>query len=285
MFIKEDNLVLPQYLVETDWLAAHLTDDNLRVLDCTVFIRRNESGESTLESGRQAWEEAHIPGSGFADLNDALSDSTAEHAFMMPPADQFAAVMSDYGVGTGTQVVLYDRNSTIWAARVWWMLRVFGFDSAAILNGGWHQWQLENRPISDEPPVYPPATFAPHRRLGLIATKADVLAKINDGATCTINSLQPEQHQEQHIPGSVNFPAWDMLDPETHRFLEPDLLRETFARLGATQNERIITYCGGGIAASSTAFILSMLGAENVAVYDGSLSEWMADPELPLGRG
>lgn len=284
----------PQSLVETDWLAAHLTDADLRILDCTVFLHPDPAGGYRIESGRDAWAHGHIPGSGFADLITDLSDRDSRLRFMMPPAGQFAEAMSRYGVGEGTRVVLYDANMNMWAARVWWMLRAFGFDNAAVLNGGWRKWTKEGRPVSTAPPTYPPARFVAWLRPQLIADKQEVLAALGDRSICIVNALTAEEHagtgpqrykRPGRIPFSVNVPARATVDPDTHAYLPEEELRVQFAKVGATSSGRVITYCGGGIAASSDAFVLTLLGVENVAVYDGSLSEWAADPSLPMETG
>ena len=285
---------LPQ-LVETGWLEEHLTDPDLRILDCTVYLRPDAGGRLRAESGRENWEQGHIPGSGFADLPGDLSDKNTHLRFMMPPAEQFAEAMSRYGVGEGTRVVLYDAAGTnAWAARVWWMLRAFGFDDAAVLNGGWLKWTQEGRPVSTDPPTYPPARFVARPHLELFADKNEVLAAMDDGATCILNALSRDQHvgtapvrygRAGRIPSSVNVPAGELVDPETHAYLPLDEMRRQFDETGAIRGGRVITYCGGGIAASSAAFVLTMLGVDNVAVYDGSLSEWAADPALPMEVG
>ncbi|MCX6021152.1 MAG: sulfurtransferase [Chloroflexi bacterium] len=281
-------------LAETGWLEAHLNDPNLRVFDCTVFLTALPGKGMRRESGSAAWEAGHIPGSGFADLVNDLSDHENKLPMMMPPAEQFAAAMARYGVGDGTRVVLYDRATNSWAARVWWMLRSVGFDNAAVLNGGWSKWTKEGRPVSTEPPAYPPAQFTARPRPGLFAGKDDVRAAMDSGGACLINALSAEQHAGRNpgsygragrIPTSVNVPAGGLVDPETNAYLPAGELRSQFETVQATNGGRVITYCGGGIAASSDAFVLTLLGAENVAVYDGSLSEWAADPALPLEVG
>ena len=140
----------PQYLVETEWLAQHLDDPSVRVLECTVYLHPKPEGGFRAESGRAKWAESHIPGAGFADLTRDLSDRTSSLNYMMPPAEQFAEVMGRLGVGAGVRVILYDRAVNMWAARVWWMLRAFGFDAAAVLNGGWKKWTGENRPVAPD---------------------------------------------------------------------------------------------------------------------------------------
>ncbi len=279
-------------LVETDWLEANLEDPALRILDCTVNLRRGD-GEMRVESGREAWEAEHIPGSVYADLPGELSDRSSKLRFMMPPVGQFAEAMGRLGVGEGTGVVLYDRAGHMWAARIWWMLRAAGFDAAAVLNGGWTKWTAEGRPVASETEAYPPASFEPQPRPELFAGRDEVLASIDDGAACILNALAEEQHRGEvsgygragHIPSSVNVPAASLVDPETNAYRPIDELRASFGAVGATSGDRVITYCGGGIAASSDAFVLHLLGVQNVAVYDGSLSEWAADPALPLEVG
>ncbi|MFN8444905.1 MAG: sulfurtransferase [Caldilineaceae bacterium] len=286
----------PEYLVETDWLHAHLADPNLRVLDCTAYLPNyfDASAAQKVEivSGRAHYEQGHIPGSVFADIIHDLSDQqNKKFMFPMPSATQFAAAMSRYGVGEGSRVVLYDDMFNVWAARVWWMLRAFGFENAAILNGGWKKWESEGRPITTEPSSYPAAHFVAHPHPERIATKDEVLAAIDSGATCLVNGLDPEEFAGRgpvrygrpgHIPSSINLPFVGVVDLATSTYLKPDQLHALALQTGAMDKERVIAYCGGAIAASSAAFALSLLGVENVAVYDGSLTEWAADPTLPL---
>ena len=284
----------PQFLVETDWLAARLDDPALRVLECTTILHPLPEGGYRAESGRATWAAGHIPRSGFADLTDDLCDRASHLRFMMPSPEQMAAAMARLGVGEGTRVVLYDRFVNMWAARVWWMLRAAGFEEAAVLNGGWRKWTLEGRPTSTEPCAYPPASFVARPRPELFAGKGAVLAGLGERATCVLNALTEEQHRGTggvmygrpgRIAGSANVPARSLVDAKTHAYLPADVLREQFAAAGALAAGRVITYCGGGIAASSDAFVLTLLGHERVSVYDASLSEGAADPSLPMETG
>jgi thiosulfate/3-mercaptopyruvate sulfurtransferase len=277
-------------LVETGWLQDHLDDPDLRVFDCTVFLRPIEGGVRP-ESGRAAWEQGHIPRAGFADLLADLSDRNTRLPIMMPPAEQFAEAMSRYGVGDEHRVVLYDAGMNTWAARLWWMLRAFGFERAAVLNGGLHKWKLEGRPVvAGAEPSYPPARFTPRPQPGRIVDKQAVRAAMSDARTRIVNALSADEHAGRvtrvarpgHIPSSVNVPAGSLVDPNTHAYLSPEQLRLRFTQAGALDRSRVITYCGGGIAACSDALALTLLGVNDVAVYDGSLVEWSADPTLPL---
>ena len=284
----------PEYLISTDWLAQHLNDPAVRVLECTVNLVPEPAGLAgfRVESGRTAWAAGHIPGAGFVDLPTELSDRASSLRFMMPPAAQFAEAMSRHGVGAGARVVLYDRAVNMWAARVWWMLRAFGFDDAAVLDGGWKKWTVEGRAVATDAGERPPRAFTPRPRPELIADRSAVLAALDDRGTCVLNALSAEQHRgggahygrPGRIRGSVNVAARDLVDPATHAYLPADELAKRFATVGALDAGRVITYCGGGIAASSDAFVLALLGRDNIAVYDASLSEWSADPALPMER-
>jgi thiosulfate/3-mercaptopyruvate sulfurtransferase len=288
-----------QYLVETGWLAAHLEDPDLRVVDCTQYLPgyTDEVALSTV-SGRENYARGHIPGAAYIDLLGELSDRNRSGIYApMPSAEQFVAVMGRVGIGEGTRVVLYDDFLGMYAARVWWMLRAFGFDHAAVLNGGWQKWQGEGRPVATEPATYPATRFVPRPRPALIASKDDVLAAIEEDEVTIINALlEPEYTGDPafphhygrpgHIPRSVNVPFSTVVDMAGDtRFGPEDELRQRFADVGALDSERVITYCGGGIAASQTAFLLTLLGQENVALYDGSMTEWGADPAMPLVTG
>jgi thiosulfate/3-mercaptopyruvate sulfurtransferase len=174
------------------------------------------------------------------------------------------------------------------------MLRAFGFDDAAVLNGGWKKWTGEGRPVSIDPGVRMSTTFVAKPRPGLIADKQTVLEGVGSGATCLLNALTPEQHRGTggvdygrpgRIKGSGNIAARDLVDPATHAYLPAETLRARFKEAGALDAGRVITYCGGGIAASSDAFVLALLGKDDVAVYDASLSEWAKDPSLPMETG
>jgi thiosulfate/3-mercaptopyruvate sulfurtransferase len=285
----------PQHLVETDWLAAHLRDPGVRILEATVFLQPADvPGGFRVESGRAKWSEGHIPGAGFVDLQEELSDRTSKLRFMMPPAAQFAEAMGRAGVGPGVRVILYDRNLTMWAARFWWMLRAFGFDDAAVLNGGFRKWTVEGRPVATDAGTAPARAFTPRPRPGLMTDKHGVLAALGAQGACVLNALSEEQHRGTgghtygragRIAGSVNVVARDLLDPTTHAYLPADVLRAKFQAAGALDAKHVVTYCGGGIAASSDAFVLTLLGRDDVAVYDASLSEWAADPSLPMERG
>ena len=210
----------------------------------------------------------------------------------MPPVEQFTAAMSRYGVEDGVRVVLYDNQLNIWATRVWWMLRSMGFDDAAVLNGGWHKWTQEGRPVSTEQSDISPTTFVARPRPSLFADKGTVLGAIGQSEYQIVSALTPEMHagegldvvQRGHITSSTCVGFNEVLNLETMAYLPVEELRQKFDAAGATADKQVITYCGTGIAATSDAFALHLLGRQNVAVYDGSLEEWSADPSLPMEK-
>jgi thiosulfate/3-mercaptopyruvate sulfurtransferase len=175
------------------------------------------------------------------------------------------------------------------------MLRNYGFDNAAVLDGGFQKWSREGRPVETGPaPARPAATFVVHTDRKLMVGKEAVLAAIGDGAICTINALSREQHtgtggtvygRVGRIAKSINVPAAALLDPATGAYLPAPELRAKFAAVGAFDRPQVITYCGGGIAASSDALVLTMLGHPNVRLYDASMSEWSNDSNLPMETG
>ena len=283
---------LPGPLVDGAWLEAHLGDPALRVIESTSYLDPStDPGKPyVVRSGRADWEAGHIPGSAFADVNGELAEPHPTLNFTFPSAPRFAAAMSALGVEDGTVVVIYDRGGPMWATRVWWLLRAYGFDDAAVLDGGWDTWTAEERPVTTDPAPGRVAHFLPRPRPALIASRDEVLARSGDGAACVLNALSPAVYAGREnrygrpgrIPGSVNVFAQHLLEPASRRFRPEAELRERLGAVGALGQERVIAYCGGGISATVDAFALTLLGAQDVAVYDGSMTEWLSDPALPV---
>jgi thiosulfate/3-mercaptopyruvate sulfurtransferase len=272
-------------LVTPEWLNRHLGEDDLVVLDCTVEVGPDFRGAS----GRPAYEQGHIPTAGFADLLEDLADTSSPFETAMPTPERFCAALGALGVGDDSRVVLYDGNMSVWAARVWWMLRWVGFDRAALLDGGLVAWELDDLPLSTEPAERPARTVTPRLRPGLIAERDEVLAGIDDSAVHLVDTMMAEHYRGDwalyarpgHIPGAMNVSALTLFD-DKGRF-RPDA--ELAAMLETDRSARHITYCGGGIAASANAFAMTRVGFTDVAVYAASLQEWAADPALPLVVG
>jgi thiosulfate/3-mercaptopyruvate sulfurtransferase len=283
--------VHPEFLVETDWLEQNLTNPDVVVLDCTVHLRIQPSGPYKIEPGLGDYEKGHVKGAQFCDVQRDVSDSAQKTNFMRPTAAGFAAAMRRFGIGNNTRVVTYSTANPWWATRVWWLMREFGHDNAAVLNGGWQKWSKEGRPSETGPsPAHAVGTFSVTVERGLMAGKDEVKAAMGDASICTLNALMPAQYagttygRPGQIPGSVAVPAAHLLDPATNTFLPADELRKRLGAVGALDRP-VIAYCGGGIAASADALVLAMLGHTNVKIYDASLSEWSKDESLPMETG
>lgn len=275
--------LLDSPLVSPQWLADHLGADDLVVVDATVLPYTQPSGAPGYLSGHESYVmNGHLPGAVFADLIEELSDTSAPFAFTRPSAERFAAAVGALGIGNATTVVVYDAVIGQWAARLWWLFRAFGYDSVAVLDGGLTAWNGEGRE-TDIGHVEPaPATFTaverPESWVGVAEVEAIVRGEASGALVC---ATAPREFSGEagrgHIPGSVSVPAGRLVDRETHRFLPADSLRELFPQQG-----RVVSYCNGGIAAASDALALVLAGHTDVAVFDGSLNEWAADPERPL---
>ena len=284
----------PDYLVSADWLAAHLADPGLRVFDCTTHLLPEPGQPYRVVSGRADFEAAHIPGAQFIDVQEDVSDPDSKLRFMCPTQARFQAALRRLGVHRGDRVVLYATANFWWASRVWWLLRVFGHDNAAVLDGGLAAWRAAGHKLAAGPaPAPAPGDFVAAPPRPLMADKADMLVALADGGVCTLNALTAAQHagtggnsygRPGHIAGSVNVPAAELVDPATGRLRPAEALRAKFAAAGALDRP-VIAYCGGGIAASGDALVLTMLGQPEVRVYDASLSEWAMDPALPMATG
>lgn len=287
-------MTMPTPLVSTEWLADNLDAPGLRIFDTTIYLRHKTEGFGYLpESGRAEWEQAHIPGAGFLDVLAELSDPNQSVPFMMPPADDFAAIMAGHGVSDDSDVVLYNKGMPMWSTRVWWMLRSIGFDRVAVLNGGFEKWQRESRPLTADKPAHAPGRLSASPRPAMWADKDDMLATIETGTPVTINALSPEVYSGEknqygrpgHLPGTHNVFYGTLLNADTGEFKSAEELAPLFAESGALEAERVVTYCGGGISATMDCLALNLCGQDNIGVYDGSMSEWVSDEALPLKLG
>jgi thiosulfate/3-mercaptopyruvate sulfurtransferase len=280
-----------EYIVDTAWLDSNLSNPSLRVIDCRLNFVIDDANDVQFSSAENDWANEHIPGAIYINIGEELSQKSSEFPFMLPSADKFADVMSRLGVKDGTKVVLYDEFFNIWAARLWWMLRAFGFSNAAVLNGGLNKWKSENRPMSSEAEVTAKGSFSPRPEDGIFVDKQAVLSALADGQTCIIDALNAEHYTGEapvwvdrpgHIQNAKNLPFNKIVDEDTHTFLSATDLSSALQSLGVDLNTPVITYCHAGNAASSVAFAMALMGHDQVSIYDASLREWAADPELPM---
>jgi thiosulfate/3-mercaptopyruvate sulfurtransferase len=277
-------------------LSAQLGNPALRIFDATVYLRRAVGGGPyTVETGLPRYQQAHLPGAAFADISGELSDTSSPYPFALPSADAFAVAASGLGIGPGTHVVAYAQGSPMWATRLWWLLRFFDFDDVSVLDGGLQAWLAEGLPTEPGDVRYQPARFAARPRPELLATLDDVRAVVGgDGRTCLLNALSESAFRGEgpgaysrpgRIPGSSSLPAAGLVDQVTNRFQSLPQLEAAVAAAGVRGGEPVIAYCGGGISATVDLFALWLTGRADARLYDGSLTEWSANPSLPLVTG
>ncbi len=282
----------PEYLITPAALSAKSGSENLRVFDVAVHLVPNSSGGYMAESGLETYNEAHIPGAAFLDQMSQLSDTNSPLGFTRLPDEQLIQAFADAGVSAGSDVVLYSSGHTMWATRAWWLLHYCGHQHAAILDGGLRAWQREDRPCSTEPSNFAPGQWKSSTLAHRFVDQAAVVAAITDFGVCTVNALSPEVYagtgdrhygRRGHIPNSINV-FYDTL-LEEGRFRSADELQQSLTNAGLLGDNPVIAYCGGGISATIDAFACLLFGKLDIAVYDGSMSEWVKDESLPLVEG
>ena len=279
-------------LISPDELAPILSEPTLRLFDTTVHMRPGPAGLE-ISSGRDSWQQAHIPGAAFMDLLTDLADPNHRLRFMMPPEEQLVRVLSGLGIDRTCRVVLYNAGPTWWSTRAFFMLRAVGFDSVQVLDGGLDRWRLEQRPLESGVRSYGPTTFTVGERRAVFVDKHSVLSAMQTRDRHLMHALSPAVFRGDvisygrpgHIPGSVNLFATGLLDPVTQSFLPRDQLRHRLADAGVLDEKPTVAYCGGGISATTNAFALLLLGRDDVQIYDASMTEWGPDPTLPMETG
>jgi len=285
----------PQALMSTEQLSNILGQPSVRIYDCTTYLETPPPGIDdpyVAVPGRRTFEEAHVPGADFLDLQGEFSDSTTRLRFMMPAPAQLEAAFGRHGLGGESRIVLYSIGTMMWATRFWWMLRSLGFDRAAVLDGGFDKWKAEGRPTESGPARgYPPATFKAAPRPGFFVDKRAVQAATKDLGTVIVNALGPQFHKglepsrygrPGRVPRSVNVPAATLVNAAEKDFTALSDAEAKFAARGVTKDKRVICYCGGGISATIDLFLLHQLGHDTLTLYDGSMGEWAKDPSLPI---
>lgn len=285
----------PDALVSTQWLEAHLHDEGLRVFDCSTILEFGQSGDRPYKvlNCQGEHDAGHIPGAQFLDLQGDFSEADSPYGMTLSSPETVSAAFARMGVDDQSRVVLYSRRSMSWATRFWWMLRWIGFDRAAVLDGGFEKWDAEGRPLSTDVSTYPAGQLTKKLRSEVFVGRQEVLDAIDDPAACMINALgrdifsgeNPRYGRPGRIPGSVNLPKVELVDPETLVFMPADVIAGKLNAVGVDDAGRHLAYCGGGIFATVIAFWLHQLGHENIAVYDNSMSEWGPDRSLPIEVG
>ncbi|MEM1385973.1 MAG: 3-mercaptopyruvate sulfurtransferase [Pseudomonadota bacterium] len=278
----------PKTLVSTEWLATHLQDPDLRILDASWYL------PDMKRDARAEYDAAHIPGARFVDIDD-LSDARSSLPHMAPPPEKFISRMRAMGVGDGHQVVVYDGAGLLSAARVWWLFRLMGKTDVAVLDGGLPKWQAEGRPVEDLAPVlrdrHITVTFQNH--LVRDVTQVASAAKLQSHEI--LDARAPGRFQGEsaepraglrsgHIPGSRNLHYQSLLNQDS-TMKEPKALRTVFEASGADLSKPVISTCGSGVTAAIIDLALERIGHQNHAVYDGSWAEWGMYGDLKVATG
>ena len=278
----------PKTLVSTDWLAQHLKDPDLRILDASWYLP--EAGRNA----RAEYDEAHIPGARFFDI-DEISDSASDLPHMAPPVEKFMSRMRAMGVGDGHQVVVYDGAGLFSAARVWWLFRLMGQENVAVLDGGFPKWREEGHPIEDMPPMVRDRHMTVRFQNHLVrdVTQVSAASKLKDHmivdarAANRFRGEAPEPREglrSGHIPGSRSVPYTSLLNPDKS-LKSPDETRKVFEEAGVDLEKPVITSCGSGVTAAILALALERMGHTQWSLYDGSWAEWGMFPTVPLATG
>lgn len=278
----------PKTLVSTQWLAAHLKDPDLRVLDASWYLpgsKRDPFAE---------YQAAHIPGARFFDLDD-VSDHRSDLPHMVPPVEKFMSRMRAIGVGDGHQIVVYDGSGLFSAPRVWWLFKLMGQMDIAVLDGGFPKWQAEGHPVEDLPPIPRDRHMMVRRQNQMVRDVTQVSAASKLGESEIVDARSPGRFYGKdpeprpglragHIPGSKNVFYKDLLKADD-TMKSPDEMRQVFLEAGVDLDKPVITSCGSGVTAAILSLGLTRMGKTDHSLYDGSWTEWGMFPTLPIATG
>lgn len=278
----------PKTLVSTDWLAAHMKDPDLRILDGTYFM------PGTDRDARAEYAETHIPGARFFDI-DEISDQRSELPHMAPPVEKFMSRLRAMGVGDGHQVVVYDAHGLFSAARVWWLFKLMGQTDVAVLDGGLPKWVAEGRETEDMEPIIRDRHMTVRRQAHMVkdVTQVSAASKLGDyeildaRSPARFRGEEPEPREglrSGHVPGSKNVYYRDLLN-EDGTMKDPDGLRAVLDAAGVDMARPVITTCGSGVTAAIINLALERIGKTDHALYDGSWTEWGAFGTVPVATG
>jgi thiosulfate/3-mercaptopyruvate sulfurtransferase len=279
----------PEALVGSDWLAAHLADPHVRVVDASFKL------PGITPNAREDYDRGHIPGAVFFDIDDICEPGTSL-PHMIPSPELFARKIGALGIGDDDRVIVYDSAGLSSAGRAWWMLRLFGHDNVALLDGGLPKWKAEGRPLDTAIPSPRPGTFTARFDPSLVRDKAALIGNlatrreqvVDARAAGRFDGTAPEARpglRGGHIPGSRSLPYERLTDPATRQMKSAEELTRMFRDAGVALDRPIVTSCGSGVTACALAFALHLIGHPGAAVYDGSWSEWGLPGDTPIETG
>ena len=281
-----------EMLVDTAWLADHLGEIRLAVVDIRGSIKPPAAPKPQYAAKRDAYLEAHVPGAVFVDWTEDIIEPTAPVHMTLAGPERFKALMERLGIGDETDVVVYDDSGGL-APRLWWALNYYGHHQVRILDGGWNKWMAEGRLASAALPTPKRVTFTPRIETGWRASIAEVKDAVKGSGAVLVDCRSPEEwrgeigrgEQKGRIPGSRNMPSVKAMEGEFRTWKRPEEIRALYEAAGVTGERPVITYCNAGVSASVGLFALRMAGISAVTNYAGSWYEWESDPGNPMEQG
>lgn len=274
-------------IVSTTWLAEHLHDDNLRVVDIRGNVLPATQPPPHYFSHREAYNESHIPNALFVDwMVDIVEPESPSNDVLS--VERFVTLMRELGIDNDTVIVAYDDKDSMFAARFWWVMRYYGHEKVYVLDGGWAKWTAEERPVDTSQPDIPETTYTPSINADIRAEASDIegmagVQLVDVRSSKEFAGEASRANRMGHIPNAINLPRKTMVSDD-HMLLSPEQLKAKFESEGVSLDADTIIYCNSGVSASYGMLAMEIVGAKNVRVYDGSWKDWGNDESKPIAK-